>query len=283
MNNRQFLELAPKIDNRYLELMGKPYEISHKKGKTTETPKRRDVFNRLRKEFGITNWTINSYLRVFHIQPEFLRDIESGRSWTYYSKALESPMQKLIFQKIKNNEFTSKEEIKAYIKQHKDIKIKEESMKTSNKPSVDVSPVLPVESFSEHIRNIFRTQGVMDINDVAQKRVGKPPSEQEKATVLSSVYNVKKSIEKELGKNMVREGNIFRMENIMEKIPGVGRKTEDPKNFELSEVKTKTKTAVLVVREVRDGQNARYELDIVGDFNRGMMKEALKQLMEVFI
>ena len=138
-------------------------------------------------------------------------------------------------------------------------------------------PALP-ESIAEQVRVAFRTHGLVDIKQEADKRFGKS-TEQNQKSIVSMVYNVKKAMEKELGKKIVREGNIFSQQSILNQSMA-NQQAQDTKP---TTVPPKTKTAVLVVREVRDDNGARYELDVVGEFNRGMMKEALKQLMEVFI
>lgn len=130
----------------------------------------------------------------------------------------------------------------------------------------------PSVSFSEEIRQAFRTQKYVDVEAVAFQRIGKTPNDKERSAVLSIIYSIRKSIEKELKGKMVREGHVFRILPVVDQ-PSIASAIVSPK----------TKTAVLVVREVRDDKGARYELDVVGEFNRGMMKEALKQLMEVFI
>ena len=138
-----------------------------------------------------------------------------------------------------------------------------------------ISPEQPMpQSVADQIRVILRTQGFVDIKQEANKRFGEQSTEQNQKTIISMVYNVKKGMEKELGKKISRQGNVFKVEQVEDSQPQV---TGSPV------VTPKTKTAVLVVREVRDDKGARYELDVVGEFNRGMMKEALKQLMEVFI
>lgn len=45
----------------------------------------------------------------------------------------------------------------------------------------------------------------------------------------------------------------------------------------------KDKTAVLIIREKTTDGVVGYEVETLGDVNRNMMKEALKQLMEAFI
>ena len=50
MTNQRFLELAPKIDKRYLELTGKIYELSHKKGKTVGSEIKSKVYPRIAKD-----------------------------------------------------------------------------------------------------------------------------------------------------------------------------------------------------------------------------------------
>ena len=134
------------------------------------------------------------------------------------------------------------------------------------------------ESIAEQVRVAFRTQGFVDIKQESDKRFGMS-TEQNQKSIISMVYSVKKSMEKELGRKIVREGNIFSQQSILNQTIG-NQQVQDTKP---TIVTPKTKTAVLVVREVRDENGARYELDVVGEFNRGMMKEALKQLMEVFI
>ncbi len=270
MNNQRFLELAPKLDNKYLELAGKPYELSHKKGKKSGAEAKSKIYPKIAKEFGVTEYTVRAYLRVFHVPDIYLRDIESGKPWTYYEAALNAPagIRQLAYEKIKNNEFSNREKIEAWIKQYKNIKPEEETMNTQTQSFDMQNPV----SFAEEIRQLFRVQDCVDVEEVAEKRAGRTPTDKEKAAVTSTVYNIVKGMEKELGKRVVREGTVFRM------VPVISQQPVVP-----AVVPSKTKTAVLVVREVRDDKGARYELDVVGEFNRGMMKEALKQLMEVFI
>lgn len=272
MNNQRFLELAPKFDNRYLELTGKPYELSHKKGKVTGSETKKDIYPKIAKEFGITEYTVRAYLRVYHLPGDCLRDMESGTPWTYYETALNAPegVRQLAYQKIKNNDFSNRNQIEAWIKQYKNVKPKEETMNTN----LQVQPfdMQVTVSFAEELRQLFRVQEWVDVEDIALKRAGKAPNAKDRAAVISTIYNIRKGIEKELGKRVLREGNVFRLVPVIGQQPAVPV-VESPK----------TKTAVLVVREVRDNKGARYELDVVGDFNRGMMKEALKQLMEVFI
>lgn len=45
----------------------------------------------------------------------------------------------------------------------------------------------------------------------------------------------------------------------------------------------KDKTAVLIIKEKTTEGTVSYEVETLGDVNRNMMKEALKQLMEAFI
>ncbi len=124
------------------------------------------------------------------------------------------------------------------------------------------------ESRAEYFRNLFRTQGFVDVVVEAEKAEGHAPSPLEIKKILALVYPIRHRMQKDLGKSIVHQGNIFKV-------------VEDSTGAVLTE--SKTKTAVLVVREVRDERGTRYELDVVGELNRGMMKEALKQLMEVFI
>ena len=139
--------------------------------------------------------------------------------------------------------------------------------------TLTVSPT----SFSEQIRQLFRSNGVVDVKQEADKRAGKVSTERDQKAVISTIYCIRKSVEKELGKNIVRKGDVFRVSD------GQSEQVQEVATLKNPELKVKTKTAALVVREVRDNQGSRYELDVVGEFNRGMMKEALKQLMEVFI
>ena len=276
MNSQRFLELAPKIDNRYLALVGKPYEISHKRGKVLGEEKKGSIYPKLAKELGVTEYVVRAYLRVYHLPSDCLRDIESGRSWNYYETALSAPtaIRQLAYQKIKDNEFSSKEKLEEWIKQYKNVKPKEEFL-MKNIPFIQPANQLIInqpESFAEQLRQLFRVQDCVDVEEVAEKRAGRTPTDKERTAVISTVYNIVKGMEKELGKKVVREGMVFRM------VPVLSQQPVAP-----VVIPSKTKTAVLVVREVRDGQGARYELDVVGEFNRGMMKEALKQLMEVFI
>jgi len=103
MTNQRFLELAPKIDKRYLELTGKIYELSHKKGKTVGSEIKSKVYPRIAKEFGVTEYVVRAYLRVYHLSEDSLRDMESGRPWNYYETALNAPatIRQLAYQKIK--------------------------------------------------------------------------------------------------------------------------------------------------------------------------------------
>ena len=282
MTNQRFFELAPKIDNRYLELTGKPYELSHKKGKTAGSEVKAKIYPKIAKEFGVTEYVVRAYLRVYHLHEDCLRDMESGRPWTYYEAALNAPevIRQLAYQKIKDNEFLNRNKIGEWIRQYKNIKPKEkQGMKISPLEQITNVQNQSSESFAEQLRELFRVQEYVDVEDIALKRIGRTPNDRDKDAVISTIYNIRKSMEKELGRKIVREGNIFSQQSILNQTIG-NQQVQDTKP---TIVTPKTKTAVLVVREVRDENGVRYELDVVGEFNRGMMKEALKQLMEVFI
>jgi hypothetical protein len=268
MANEEQLELAKKMDNRFLEVVGKPYEHVGKGNKRNSVG-----IAALVKEFKVSAITVNDYLTVFHQPPDVLRMIESGGWWSHWKEAVHAPksIQPLLFQKIKNKEFASQSDIRKFIEEHKNMtEASEVVTPVSEIPGIGDVP--PQPSWSEYIRGKLDSTGSFDPVEGAKQRFN-DTTPQHVSNMVALVYNLRSTYAREFNKALVRRDGVFYVEDIPEP-QGDIVKQETP---------SKTKVAVLVAREVRDNGGTRYELDIVGDFNRGMMKEALKSLMEVLI
>ncbi len=267
MANEKYLEVAKRMDDRFLEVAGKPYEHVGKGHKQN-----RVGIKTLSKEFKMTAVTVNEYLTMFHQPSPVLRMIEKGGWWAWWVEALHAPksIQPLLFQKIVNNEFSNRESVKKFIDEHKNL-TKEAEVVTPVAEIPGIGDVLAQTNWSQYLRDQFGKSGSFDPMEAAKARFG-DDTPRHVSNMVALVYNLKREYRKKFNKDIVRREGIFYLENM----PEHNKPTDTPSI-------QKTKIAVLVAREVRDGDGARYELDIVGDFNRGMMKEAMKQLMEVLI
>ncbi len=278
MANEENLALAKKIDNRFVELTGSPYKKvgagRHVHGDTIE---------KLAKEFKIARTTVHTYLDLFHQPSSVLRMIEQGGMWSFWQEAVRAPesIQDIVFQKVKNNEFSTGFSVRQFINEHK--RMDEESKTITPHPyekSTVIEPsatkeVLSDVNWAQYARDQFEQTGSYDPEEASKQKFGN--GEIRNVRTMSAVaYNLRKEYRKK-NKDIVKKDGIFYLidrENIPPEFESVVQE---------SQLASKTKTAVLVAREVRDEKGTRYELDIVGDFNRGMMKEALRQMMEVFI
>jgi hypothetical protein len=135
-------------------------------------------------------------------------------------------------------------------------------------------------SRSEQICEALRTKGKVDVEEYAPILYG-ILSNHTKEKTKSIVYCVAHRVEKELGKKMVYKQGVFTMEDKIEETPVTSiHSTNDKK---IKENKIRSKTAVFVVKEKQQNGETNIEIDVVGEFSRRMIKEILKQLMEVYV
>ena len=140
---------------------------------------------------------------------------------------------------------------------------------------------LPV-SLSKTMRDMILRDGYLNVEEFAKAHYPYFATDPERGiTNARSLFHqeaVRHRVSKETGKMFKREGQVFRLVDMPSETPQPIEDAVPKQNARRS-----VKTAVLVVRETRDESGPHYELDVVGELNRNMMKEALKQLMEVFI
>lgn len=269
MANEKYLELAKKLDDRFLEVAGKTYEHLGKGHKQN-----RVGISTLVKEFNLSAVTVNEYLTVFHQPLNVLRMIAKGGWWAWWVEAIRAPesIQEILFQKILNNEFSNRDEVRKFIDEHKNLTEASEVI-TPVAEIPGIGDVPEQANWSQYVRDQFTKEGQYDPTAASQFRFGNMDA-RNVSRMRGVAYALRREFRKKFNKKLVQRDGIFHL---------VEPSTPTSQESQGLEEAVRSKTAVLVAREIHTLDGTKYELDIVGDFNRGMMKETLKQLMEVFI
>ncbi len=258
-----FYKRLEEMNKRYQEIAGHPYDPKyHQRGRGNSETK---VVRQLQKEFKFSNVTTALYLKLYHLPKFAWEAMRNGVSKKHFEIAVNArkDIRDLVIRKVANKEFKNNQSLRQFINGPKE-----------SEPIVKGEPMEEQKSMAEQIRDAFRQEGKVEVIEWAKKFYN-DTSDQSIARVKSIVYSATRSIEVELKKVVVWENGTYTLQDEQEKKPTTPSQPE-PKE-------SRSKTAVFVMREIRENGSNRYELDVVGDFNRNMIKESLKQLMEVYI